>query len=101
METRVPTRHSGGGSAKELDYAVKRWPALIGYADSGHLPIDNNPVENSFRPIAIGKKNWLFAGSEQAVNARRDSDFAWYSQTQWTQSGAMTGKTACLAQQPY
>jgi hypothetical protein len=30
------------------------------------LPIDNNPVENSIRPIAVGKKNWLFAGSEPA-----------------------------------
>ena len=30
------------------------------------LPIDNNPVENAIRPIAIGKKNWLFAGSEAA-----------------------------------
>ena len=31
----------------------------------GHLHIDNNPVENSIRPIAIGKKNWLFTGSER------------------------------------
>ena len=30
------------------------------------MPIDNNPVENAIRPIAIGKKNWLFAGSERA-----------------------------------
>ena len=36
------------------------------YAETGHLPIDNNPVENVIRPIAIGKKNWLFAGSERA-----------------------------------
>jgi hypothetical protein len=36
------------------------------YADAGDLPIDNNPVENAIRPIAIGKKNWLFAGSERA-----------------------------------
>jgi transposase len=32
----------------------------------GHLPIDNDPVENPIRPIAIGKKNWLFTGSERA-----------------------------------
>ena len=32
----------------------------------GHLPIDNNPVENVIRPIALGKKNWLFTGSERA-----------------------------------
>uniref|UniRef100_UPI000485C819 IS66 family transposase n=1 Tax=Pseudoduganella violaceinigra TaxID=246602 RepID=UPI000485C819 len=44
----------------------KRWPALVRYADSGTLPIDNNAVENAIRPIAIGKKNWLFAGSERA-----------------------------------
>lgn len=55
----------GGGTVKALDYSIKRWPALIRYAESGVLPIDNNPVENSIRPIAIGK-NWLFAGSERA-----------------------------------
>jgi transposase len=39
---------------------------LIRYAQTGNLPIDNNPVENAIRPIALGKKNWLFAGSERA-----------------------------------
>jgi transposase len=56
----------GTGTAKAIDYTLNRWPALTRYADSGHLPIDNNPVENAIRPIAIGKKNWLFAGSERA-----------------------------------
>jgi len=42
------------------------WPALLRYAGLGTLPIDNNPVENAIRPIAIGKKNWLFAGSKRA-----------------------------------
>ncbi len=56
----------GSGTAKAIDYSLKRWAAFIRYADSGHLPIDNNPVENAIRPIAIGKKNWLFAGSERA-----------------------------------
>jgi transposase len=55
-----------GGSAKAVAYTLRRWPALRVYADSGNLPIDNNPVENSIRPIALGKKNWLFAGSERA-----------------------------------
>ncbi|HPP47866.1 MAG TPA: transposase domain-containing protein, partial [Accumulibacter sp.] len=36
------------------------------YATNGFYPIDNNPVENAILPIAIGKKNWLFAGSEAA-----------------------------------
>ncbi len=56
----------GSGIAKAIDYSLKRWPALIRYAHSGDAPIDNNPIENAIRPIAIGKKNWLFAGSERA-----------------------------------
>ena len=64
-ETRLRTA-DGSALAKAIDYSLKRWPALSRYADSGHLPIDNNPVENIIRPIAIGKKNWLFAGSERA-----------------------------------
>ena len=61
-----PSVAPGSGTAKALDYTIRRWPALIRYADSGCWPIDNNPVENSIRPIAIGKKNWLYAGSERA-----------------------------------
>ena len=65
IQTRIKTAN-GGGSAKALDYALKRWPSLIRYAKTGHLPIDNNPVENTIRPIALGKKNGLFAGSGRA-----------------------------------
>lgn len=56
----------GGASAKALSYALKRWPALMRYADTGHLPIDNNACENAIRPIAIGRKNYLFVGTERA-----------------------------------
>jgi len=56
----------GSGLARAIDYSLNRWPSLIRYAQTGNLPIDNNPVENTIRPIAIGKKNWLFAGSERA-----------------------------------
>jgi len=51
-------------SAKAVNYTLKRWQALIAYANSGNLPIDNNPAENAIRPIALGRKNWLFIGSE-------------------------------------
>jgi len=61
-----PTVANGGALAKAIDYTLRRWPALVRYAESGELPIDNNPVENAIRPIAVGKKNWLFAGSERA-----------------------------------
>lgn len=57
---------AGSGTAKAIEHALKRWPALQRYASSGNLPIDNNAVENAIRPIAIGKKNWLFTGSERA-----------------------------------
>lgn len=60
------TAAAGSGTAKAIGHALKRWSALERYASSGSLPIDNNPVENAIRPIAIGKKNWLFAGSERA-----------------------------------
>ena len=56
----------GGAWAKALDYSLKRWCALTRYAHTGNLPIDNNPVEQTIRPVAIGKKNWLFTGSERA-----------------------------------
>lgn len=56
----------GSATTKAVDYTLRRWEALERYAHSGNLPIDNNPVENCIRPIAIGKKNWLFTGSERA-----------------------------------
>jgi transposase len=64
-QTRVLVSN-GTGTAKAIDYSVKRWEALSRYATDGCLPIDNNPVENNIRPIVLGKKNWLFTGSERA-----------------------------------
>ena len=64
-QTRVMVAH-GGGLARAIDYSLKRWAALSRYATDGRLPIDNNPVENIIRPIAIGRRNWLFTGSERA-----------------------------------
>jgi len=54
--TRV-TLANGGGTAKAIDYSLKRWPALCRYATDGALPIDNNPVENAIRPVCLGKNN--------------------------------------------
>jgi len=47
----------GTGTAKTMDYCLKRWPALIRYADDGRLPMDNNRIENQIRPWAIGRNN--------------------------------------------
>jgi transposase len=65
IQTRLSTA-DGSAAAKALDYTLKRWSALIRYAETGHLPIDNNSTENCIRPIAVGRRNWLFTGSERA-----------------------------------
>ena len=56
----------GSATAKAIDYSLKRWQALTRYIGDGDLPISNNWVENQIRPIAIGRSNWLFAGSLRA-----------------------------------
>ena len=53
---------NGTRTAKAIDYALKRWAALLRYLDDGKVPIDNNWVENQIRPWALGPKNWLFVG---------------------------------------
>ena len=52
---------------KALSYSIERWNELMIYTTDGKLKIDNNPVENSIRPVAIGRKNYLFAGSHEAA----------------------------------
>ena len=61
--SRVP---DGGGIAAALDYSLKRWSALGRFLDDGAVSVDNNHIENLVRPWALGRKAWLFAGSELA-----------------------------------
>lgn len=56
----------GSATARALDYSLKRWVALTRYLDDAQLPIDNNWCENQIRPVAVGRNNWLFAGSLRA-----------------------------------
>jgi len=49
-----------------ISYALNQWPTLVRFLDHGKVEIDNNLVENAIRPTAVGKKNWLFFGSEEA-----------------------------------
>ncbi|CAB3808927.1 IS66 family transposase ISPpu19 [Pararobbsia alpina] len=56
----------GSAIAKALDYSLRRWAALMRYLDDPQVPIDNNWCENQIRPIALGRKNWLFSGSLRA-----------------------------------
>jgi len=50
---------------KAIAYTLKRWQKLCVYTTNGILQIDNNLVENSIRPVALGRKNYLFAGSHE------------------------------------
>ena len=56
----------GSATAKALNYSLRRSGALTRFLDDGQLPIHNNCVEDQIRPIAIGRNNWLFAGSLRA-----------------------------------
>lgn len=59
--TRIPGR-SGLGEA--IRYTIARWPALCRCVDDGRIELDNNAVERAIRPVALGRKNHLFAGSD-------------------------------------
>ena len=61
--TRVP---DGSAIAKAIDYSLNHWDGLSRYLLDGAVPIDNNHIENQMRPWALGRKNWLFIGSELA-----------------------------------
>jgi len=50
-----------------LDYSINRWDNLLNYLYDGSLEIDNNWVENAIRPNALGRKNFLFAGSHEGA----------------------------------
>jgi transposase len=60
---RVP---DGSGTARALDYSLNHWNALTANLREGNVPVDNNHLENLMRPWAMGRKAWLFCGSELA-----------------------------------
>lgn len=57
----IPGRSELAGAIR---YARSRWDALTRYSGDGRLEISNNAAENAIRPVALGRKNWLFAGSD-------------------------------------
>jgi hypothetical protein len=58
---RIPGRSA---LAEAIRYALARWDELSRFLDDGRIDLDNNPVERAIRPIALGRKNHLFAGSD-------------------------------------
>lgn len=59
--TRIPAK---GDLAKAFRYGLSRWPAFCLFLDDGRVAIDNNAAERALRSIGIGRRNWLFAGSD-------------------------------------
>lgn len=68
-------QHNGGALAKALVYLNNQFAKLRIYLEDGRLSIDNNTAENHIRPIALGRKNWLFATSTKGATALAN----WYS----------------------
>jgi len=58
-----------GSFAKALTYLHNQWPTLVRFLEDGRVPIHNNACEVAIRPVGIGRKNWLFAGSERGGHA--------------------------------
>ena len=64
LHTTLTTLSRKSELAVAIRYALSRWVALTRYRDDGRLEIDNNAAERALRPVALGRKNWLFAGSD-------------------------------------
>lgn len=64
LQKALPGVPAKSALAEALRYTLKQWPYLIAYLRHGCVEIDTNWVENLIRPIALGKKNWLFVGNE-------------------------------------
>ena len=52
-------------TAKAIDYSLKRWQVFTRFIDDGRLCMTNNAAERELRAVAIGRKNWTFAGSDE------------------------------------
>jgi transposase len=66
LEKNGPKVLPKGPMGQAISYAKKNWTALTRYLEQGYLAIDNNAAERALRSVAVGRKNWLFAGSAEA-----------------------------------
>lgn len=64
LESCLPKLSRKSETTAAVKYALGLWPALMRYADDGRLEIDNNAAERALRAVALGRKNYLFAGSD-------------------------------------
>src|SRR5713101_640671 len=63
-----PKLSRGNDLAKAMDYLLKRWPAFTRFLDDGRICLSNNATERALRGIALGRKSWLFAGSDEGAS---------------------------------
>ena len=68
LEATLPKLSGKSDLALAMRYGLSRWAALTRYINNGRLEIDNNAAERSIRGIALGRKNYLFAGSDKGGN---------------------------------
>ncbi len=69
LEFHVPKTSEQSKIGKAIRYSLNHWEALTNYLKDGRIEIDNNRAENVIRPFALGRKNWLFAGSPSGAKA--------------------------------
>lgn len=67
LEERSKTMLPKNPLFEAINYTLNHWKQLTAFLNDGRLPIDNNLVENAIRPVALGRKNWLFAGSPEGA----------------------------------
>ena len=65
MDATAPTVLPESPIGKAIGYARRQWGALNVFVDHGFLGIDNNPAERVLRPVVVGRKNWMFMGSDR------------------------------------
>lgn len=68
LEELAPTVLPKSPLAEAIGYMRGNWPALTRYTEDGRLKIDNNGAERAIKPVVLGRKNWLFCGSEAAAH---------------------------------
>jgi hypothetical protein len=64
FETNLAKLPARGQTAESIRYALNHWDGLVRFLDDGHVDVDTNMVERSTRPVALSRKNALFAGSD-------------------------------------
>jgi transposase len=69
LNVRIGTTPPKGLLGTAMNYTLKQWDRLVVYINDPHVGLDNNPAENAIRPFAVGRKNWLFAGSPAGARA--------------------------------